>query len=77
MAENGTISKSIRNNSAISPCKRKQPAKLLNGNKTSLDDEVFDVKIFYRRIYFDAIDTVTNCIKKMILTSKIHSRIKH
>ena len=31
--------------------------------RLSLYDEVSDVKTFYRRIYFDAIDTVTNCIK--------------
>ena len=43
--------------------KRKRPAKLLNENEASLYDEVSDVKIFYRCIYFDAIDTVTNCIK--------------
>ena len=43
--------------------KRKRPAKLLNKNEASLDDEVSDVKIYYRRIYFDATDTVTNCIK--------------
>ena len=35
--------------------KRKRPAKLLNENEASLYDEVSDVKIFYRRIYFDAI----------------------
>ena len=45
------------------PRKRKRPAKLLNENEASLYDEVSDVKIFYRCIYFDAIDTVTNCIK--------------
>ena len=45
------------------PRKRKRPAKLLNENKAFLYDEVSDVKTFYRRIYFDAIDTVTNCIK--------------
>ena len=43
--------------------KRKRPAKLLNENEASLYDEVSAVKIFYRCIYFDAIDTVTNCIK--------------
>ena len=43
--------------------KRKRPAKLLNENEASLYDEVSDLKTFYRRIYFDAIDTVTNCIK--------------
>ena len=37
------------------PRKRKRPAKLLNENEASLYDEVSDVKIFYRRIYFDAI----------------------
>ena len=45
------------------PRKRKRPAKLLNENEASLYDEVSDLKTFYRRIYFDAIDTVTNCIK--------------
>ena len=45
------------------PRKRKRPAKLLNDNEASLYDEVSDVKIFYRRICFEAIDTVTNCIK--------------
>ena len=45
------------------PRKRKRPAKLLNENKASLYDEVSGVKTFYRRIYFDAIDAVTNCIK--------------
>ena len=45
------------------PRKRKRPAKLLNENKSSLYDQVSDLKTFYRRIYFDAIDTVTNCIK--------------
>ena len=45
------------------PPKWKRPAKLLNENEASLYDEVSDVKIFYRCIYFDAIDTVTNCIK--------------
>ena len=45
------------------PRKRKWPAKLLNENEASLNDEVSNVKTFYRRIYFDAIDTVTNCIK--------------
>ena len=44
------------------PHKRKRPAKLLNENEASLYDEVSDVKTFYRRIYFDAVDTVTNCI---------------
>ena len=43
--------------------KRKRPAKLLNENEASLYDEVSDVKTFYRRIYFDALDTVTNCMK--------------
>ena len=42
---------------------RKRPAKLLNENEASLYDEVSDVKTFYRRIYFGAIDTVTNCSK--------------
>ena len=45
------------------PGKRKRPAKLLNENEASLYDEVSDVKTFYRRIYFDALDTVTNCMK--------------
>ena len=45
------------------PRKRKRPAKLLNENEAYLYDEVSDLKTFYRRIYFDAIDTVTNCIK--------------
>ena len=45
------------------PRKRKRPAKLLNENEASLYDEVSDLKTFYKRIYFDAIDTVTNCIK--------------
>ena len=45
------------------PRKRKRPAKLLNENEASLYDEVSDVKTFYRRIYFDALDTVTNCMK--------------
>ena len=40
------------------PSKRKRPAKLLNENEAPLYDEVSDVKTFYRRIYFDAIDTV-------------------
>ena len=45
------------------PSKQKQPAKRLNENEASIYDEVPDIKTFYRRIYFDAIDTVTNCIK--------------
>ena len=45
------------------PCKRKRSAKLINENEASLYDEVSDLKTFYRRIYFDAIDTVTSCIK--------------
>ena len=45
------------------PLKRKWPAKHLNENEAFLYDEVSDVKTFHRRIYFDAIDTVTNCIK--------------
>ena len=45
------------------PRKWKRPAKLLNENEASLYDEVSDLKTFYRRIYFDAIDTVTSCIK--------------
>ena len=45
------------------PRRRKRPAKLLNENEASLYDEVSGLKTFYRRIYFDAIDTVTNCIK--------------
>ena len=43
--------------------KRKRPAKLLNENEASIYDEVSDGKTFCRRIYFNAIDTVTNCIK--------------
>ena len=43
--------------------KRKRSAKPLDENQVPLYDEVSDVKTFYRRIYFDAIDTVTNCIK--------------
>ena len=45
------------------PGKRKRPAKLLNENEASLYNEISDVKAFYRRIYFDALDTVTNCMK--------------
>ena len=45
------------------PRKRKRPAKFLNVNEVPLYDEVLDVKTFYRRIYFNAIDTVTSCIK--------------
>ena len=45
------------------PRKRKRPAKILNENEASLYDEVSDLKTFYRRTYFDAIDIVTNCIK--------------
>ena len=45
------------------PRKRKRSAKLLNENEASLYDEVSDLKTYYRRIYFDAIDTVTSCIK--------------
>ena len=45
------------------PRKRKRPAKILNENEASLYDEVSDLKSFYRRTYFDAIDIVTNCIK--------------
>ena len=45
------------------PRKRNRPAKLLNESEASLYDEVSDLKIFYRRIYFDAMDTLTNCIK--------------
>ena len=44
------------------PPKRKRPAKRLNENEALLYD-VSHVKTFYRRIYFDAIDTGTNCIK--------------
>ena len=42
------------------PRKRKQPVKLLNENEVSLYDEVSDSKTFYRRIYFDAIDTIND-----------------
>ena len=42
------------------PRKRKQPVKLLNENEVSLYDEVSDPKTFYRRIYFDAIDTISD-----------------
>ena len=49
------------------PRKWKRPAKLFNENEASLYDEVFDSKTFYRHIYFDAIDTVTNCIKTWFL----------
>ena len=45
------------------PPKRKRPVKRLNENEALLYDEVSHVKTFYRRIYFDAIDTGTNCIK--------------
>ena len=45
------------------PPKRKRPAKLLKENEALLYDEASHVKTFYRRIYFDAIDTGTNCIK--------------
>ena len=45
------------------PRKRKRPAKLLHENEASLYDGVSDLKTFYRRIYFDAVDTVSNCIK--------------
>ena len=49
------------------PRKGKRPAKLLNENKEPLYDQVSDVKVFYRRIYFDAIYTLTNCIKTTFL----------
>ena len=45
------------------PRKRKRPADLLNENEGPPYDEISHVKTFYRSIYFDAIDTVTNCIK--------------
>ena len=45
------------------PRKRKRPADLLNENEGPLYDEISHVKTFYRSIYFDAIDTVTNYIK--------------
>ena len=45
------------------PRKRKQPVKRLIENETSLYVEVSNAKVFYRHIYFDTIDTVTNCIK--------------
>ena len=45
------------------PRKRKRPAKLLHENEASLYDGVSDLKSFYRRIYFDAVDKVSNCIK--------------
>ena len=45
------------------PRKRKRPAKLLHENEASLYNGVSDLKTFYRRIYFDAVDTVSNCIK--------------
>ena len=47
------------------PGKQKQPAKLLNENEAPLCDEVSSVKMFYTRIYFNAIDTVTNYIKAL------------
>ena len=51
----------------------KKPVKFLNENEASLYSEVSDVKAFYRRTYFDAVDTVNNCIKKTIFTARIQS----
>ena len=64
MAENGaTSSGTVTEPSPQSLRKQKQPAKLFNENEASLYDEVSNVKTFHRRIYFDTLDTVTNCIK--------------
>ena len=45
------------------PRKKKRPIRLLNENEEPLYEKVSDVKTFYRRIYFDAIDKVTNFVK--------------
>ena len=45
------------------PREQKRSAKILSGNETSTCDDVCDVKTFYRRIFFNVIDTVVNCIE--------------
>ena len=45
------------------PRKRKRPARLLNEGEPNTCDEIQDVKIFYRRIHFDAIQTTVQCIE--------------
>ena len=36
---------------------------MANENEAPLYDKASDVKTFYRRVYFGAIDTMANCIK--------------
>ena len=57
--------------------KREQPAKLLNENEAFLYDEVSDLKTCYKRIYSDAIDAVTNCIKARFSQPGCRDRKKH
>ena len=45
------------------PREQKRSAKIISGNETSTCDDVCDVKTFYRRIFFNVIDTVVNCIE--------------
>ena len=46
------------------PIKRKVPQKLLENDPASTTyDEVNDVKIYHRRIYFNALDAATNAVK--------------
>ena len=45
------------------PRKRKRNGKLLSGNDTQFYCDIQEVAIYYKHIYFNAIDTIIGCIQ--------------
>ena len=45
------------------PRKRKRNGKLLSGNETQVYCDIEEVIIYYKRVYFNTIDTIIACIQ--------------
>ena len=45
------------------PRKQKRNGKLLSGNETQFYCDIEEVAIYYKRVYFNAIDTILACIQ--------------
>ena len=45
------------------PRKRKRNGKLLSGNENQFYCDIQEVAVYYKRLYFNAIDTIVACIQ--------------
>ena len=47
----------------VLPRKQKRNGKLLSGSKTQFYCDIEEVAIYYKRVFFNAIDTIVTCIQ--------------